>query len=172
MGVFLVQRLAGQVQGCLHIAVDLAVCLVHFPHNLRLHPVQGLPRKTLIHHHRSIVKLCRAVGALGVDDFTRILTEPKASLTEQYSALMFTEGVTLDFAEDSVRRIAEIAFQVNENTENIGARRLHTIMERLLDVISYEAPDRNGEHVTIDADYVNEHLDELASDEDLSRYIL
>jgi ATP-dependent HslUV protease ATP-binding subunit HslU len=110
--------------------------------------------------------------ALGVDDFTRILTEPKASLTEQYSALMFTEGVTLDFAEDSVRRIAEIAFQVNENTENIGARRLHTIIERLLDVISFEAPDRNGEHVTINADYVNEHLDELAGDEDLSRYIL
>jgi ATP-dependent HslUV protease ATP-binding subunit HslU len=110
--------------------------------------------------------------ALDADDFTRILTEPKASLTEQYTALMATEGVDLKFGEDAVRRIAEIAWQVNENTENIGARRLHTIMERLLDIISFEAPDRSGEHVTLDADYVNEHLETLASDEDLSRYIL
>jgi ATP-dependent HslUV protease ATP-binding subunit HslU len=110
--------------------------------------------------------------ALDASDFTRILTEPKASLTEQYSALMATEGVTLKFGEDAVHRIAEIAWQVNENTENIGARRLHTIMERLLDIISFEAPDRSGEAVTLDADYVNEHLDALAGDEDLSRYIL
>ena len=110
--------------------------------------------------------------ALDADDFTRILTEPRASLTEQYTALMATEGVDLQFGEDAVHRIAEIAWQVNESTENIGARRLHTIMERLLDIISFEAPDRSGESITLDADYVNEHLDALASDEDLSRYIL
>ena len=110
--------------------------------------------------------------ALDANDFTRILTEPKASLTEQYTALMATEGVTLKFNDDAVKRIAEIDWQVNESTENIGARRLHTIMERLLDIISFEAPDRGGETVELDADYVNEHLDALASDDDLSRYIL
>jgi ATP-dependent HslUV protease ATP-binding subunit HslU len=110
--------------------------------------------------------------ALEVDDFTRILTEPQASLTEQYAALMHTEGVALSFTPDGVRRIAEIAWQVNESTENIGARRLHTVMERLLDVISYEAPDRSGEKFEIDAGYVDAHLDELAGNEDLSRYIL
>jgi len=110
--------------------------------------------------------------ALTVDDFTRILTEPQASLTEQYTALMATEGVDLKFTEDGVRRIAEIAWQVNESTENIGARRLHTVLERLLDVISYEAPDRSGESFEIDASYVDEHLKELAGNEDLSRYIL
>jgi ATP-dependent HslUV protease ATP-binding subunit HslU len=110
--------------------------------------------------------------ALEVEDFTRILTEPQASLTEQYAALMNTEGVTLNFTGDGVRRIAEIAWQVNESTENIGARRLHTVMERLLDVISYEAPDRSGEAFEIDAIYVDAHLDELAGNEDLSRYIL
>jgi ATP-dependent HslUV protease ATP-binding subunit HslU len=110
--------------------------------------------------------------ALDADDFTRILTEPKASLTEQYSALMATEGVTLEFGDDAVKRIAEIAWQVNEATENIGARRLHTVMERLLDIISFEAPDRDGETIRLDAGYVNEHLDALASDDDLSRYIL
>ena len=110
--------------------------------------------------------------ALDANDFVRILTEPKASLTEQYSALMATEGVELKFGEDSVQRIAEIAWQVNESTENIGARRLHTILERLLDIISYEAPDRSGETITLDAAYVDKHLDALASNEDLSRYIL
>ena len=110
--------------------------------------------------------------ALSVDDFTRILTEPQASLTEQYTALMATEGVSLAFTEDGVRRIAEIAWKVNESTENIGARRLHTVIERLLDVISYEAPDRSGESFEIDAAYVDEHLEELAGNEDLSRYIL
>jgi len=110
--------------------------------------------------------------ALDADDFIRILTEPKASLTEQYSALMATEGVDLKFGDDAVKRIAEIAWQVNESTENIGARRLHTVMERLLDIISFEAPDRSGESITLDAAYVNEHLDALAGDEDLSRYIL
>jgi len=110
--------------------------------------------------------------ALEVEDFTRILTEPQASLTEQYSALMLTEGVKLGFSEDGVRRIAEISWKVNESTENIGARRLHTVLERLLDTISFEAPDRSGDSFVIDGDYVNEHLDELAGNEDLSRYIL
>ena len=110
--------------------------------------------------------------ALNVDDFKRILTEPQASLQEQYRALMGTEGVDLGFTEDAIQRIAEIAWQVNETTENIGARRLHTVMEKLLDVISYEAPDRSGETIRLDAAYVNEHLDNLAGDEDLSRYIL
>ena len=110
--------------------------------------------------------------ALDAKDFIRILTEPKASLTEQYTALMATEGVDLKFGADAVQRIAEIAAQVNESTENIGARRLHTVMERLLDIISFEAPDRSGESITLDAAYVNEHLDALAADEDLSRYIL
>ena len=110
--------------------------------------------------------------ALKAADFARILTEPQASLTEQYTALMATEGLKLEFSDDAVQRIAEIAFQVNESTENIGARRLHTIMERLLDVISFEAPDRSGDAITVDAAYVDEHLDELAGNEDLSRYIL
>jgi ATP-dependent HslUV protease ATP-binding subunit HslU len=110
--------------------------------------------------------------ALEVDDFTRILTEPQASLTEQYAALMGTEGVSLSFTPDGVRRIAEISWRVNESTENIGARRLHTVMERLLDVISYEAPDRSGEKFEIDAAYVDAHLEALAGNEDLSRYIL
>jgi ATP-dependent HslUV protease ATP-binding subunit HslU len=110
--------------------------------------------------------------ALLAEDFKRILTEPQASLTQQYSALMATEGVKLEFNDESVQRIAEIAFQVNESTENIGARRLHTVMERLLDTISFEAPDRSGESVVLDAEYVNDHLDQLAGNEDLSRYIL
>jgi len=110
--------------------------------------------------------------ALDADDFTRILTEPQASLTQQYRALMATEGFKLEFSDTAVRRMAEIAFQVNENTENIGARRLHTIMERLLDVISFEAPDRSGDSIVLDDHYVNQHLEELAGNEDLSRYIL
>jgi ATP-dependent HslUV protease ATP-binding subunit HslU len=110
--------------------------------------------------------------ALEVEDFTRILTEPQASLTEQYSALMLTEGVSLAFSEDGVRRIAEISWKVNESTENIGARRLHTVLERLLDTISFEAPDRSGDSFLINGAYVNEHLDALAGNEDLSRYIL
>jgi len=110
--------------------------------------------------------------ALDANDFSRILTEPRASLTQQYSALMATEGFDLKFGEDAVRRIAEIAALVNETTENIGARRLHTILERLLDSISFEAPDRNGESIVLDAAYVDQHLDALAADEDLSRFIL
>jgi ATP-dependent HslUV protease ATP-binding subunit HslU len=110
--------------------------------------------------------------ALKVEDFARILTEPQASLTEQYAALMNTEGVKINFTENGVQRIAEIAFQVNESTENIGARRLHTVVERLLELISFEAPDRSGESLEIDTAYVNEHLEALAGNEDLSRYIL
>ncbi|AHK77923.1 ATP-dependent protease ATP-binding subunit HslU [Ectothiorhodospira haloalkaliphila] len=109
--------------------------------------------------------------ALTAADFVRILTEPKASLTEQYAALMATEGVTVEFTEDGVHRLAEIAFQVNERTENIGARRLHTVMERVVEVISYEAPDCSSP-IRIDAEYVNQRLDDLVQDEDLSRYIL
>ncbi len=112
------------------------------------------------------------LDALTADDFLRILTEPDASLTEQYRALLATEGVTLEFTKDGLKRIAEIAWQVNERTENIGARRLHTVMERLLEGISYVAPDKSGEHVMIDAAYVDRELSKLAQDEDLSRYIL
>ncbi len=111
-------------------------------------------------------------NALNVDDFRRILTEPDASLTEQYSALMKTEGVTLEFTESGVKEIAEVAFSVNERSENIGARRLHTVMERLLEDISYNAPDKVGSDINIDAAYVNDRLGELVEDEDLSRYIL
>ena len=107
--------------------------------------------------------------ALSADDFVRILTEPDASLTEQYTALMNTEGVSLNFAEDGVRKIAQVAHDVNESTENIGARRLHTVMERLLENISYSAPDENGKSFTVDASYVEENIGELVKDEDLSR---
>jgi len=110
--------------------------------------------------------------SLSTDDFVRILTEPDASLTLQYSALLRTEEVELEFTESGVRRIAEVAYQVNENTENIGARRLHTVMERLLETVSFAASDKSGLHVTIDADYVDQNLAELSKDEDLSRYIL
>ncbi|MFP4209298.1 MAG: ATP-dependent protease ATPase subunit HslU [Wenzhouxiangella sp.] len=110
--------------------------------------------------------------ALSVDDFKRILTEPDASLTEQYRALLATEGVELRFADEAITRLAEIAFAVNESTENIGARRLHTVLERLLEEISFSAPDRSGETLEIDAAGVDESLADLAGNEDLSRYIL
>ena len=112
------------------------------------------------------------LNALGVEDFIRILTEPDASLTEQYAALMNTEGVELQFTGDGINRIAEIAWQVNESTENIGARRLHTVMERLLETLSYEAAEKTGEKVVIDSAYVDGHLEALVRDEDLTRYIL
>lgn len=112
------------------------------------------------------------LNALSADDFVRILTEPDASLTEQYTALMSTEGVTLKFSNDGVARIAQIAWEVNERTENIGARRLHTMLERLLESLSYDAADKSGNTVEIDATYVNENLSDLADNEDLSRYIL
>ena len=112
------------------------------------------------------------LSALSKDDFVRILTEPKAALTRQYEALLQTEGVALRFTGDAVDRLAEIAAQVNERQENIGARRLHTVLERLLDTLSYEAPDRDGQQVEIDRAYVDAHLGELVQDPDLSRYIL
>ena len=112
------------------------------------------------------------LGALSKDDFVRILTEPKAALTLQYVELMKTEGVALTFAPEAIERLADIAAQVNERQENIGARRLHTVLERLLDTLSFEAPDRDGQQVTIDRAYVDAHLGELVQDPDLSRYIL
>ncbi|NND60123.1 MAG: ATP-dependent protease ATPase subunit HslU [Gammaproteobacteria bacterium] len=112
------------------------------------------------------------LNALTTEDFVRILTEPDASLTEQYTALMGTEGFGLQFAEDGIRRLAEVAFRVNERTENIGARRLHTVLERLLESVSYESADRDGQSLIVDAAYVDQHLGELVQDEDLSRYIL
>ena len=112
------------------------------------------------------------LNALDVKDFSRILVEPDASLTEQYVALMKTENLILEFENSAIERIAEVAFTVNESTENIGARRLHTILERLLESISYEASDKDGEALKIDGRYVDEQLGELAINEDLSRYIL
>jgi ATP-dependent HslUV protease ATP-binding subunit HslU len=109
---------------------------------------------------------------LVVQDFVRILTEPDASLCRQYSALLATEGVELEFEASGVQRLAEVAFEVNERTENIGARRLHTVMERLLEGVSFDAADRGGTRVVVDRDYVETHLGELARDQDLSRYIL
>lgn len=110
--------------------------------------------------------------ALTADDFVRILKEPHASLTKQYEYLLATEGVKITFTDDAIKRIAEDAFAVNEKTENIGARRLHTLMEKLLDTISFEAPDNPGTSITIDAKYVDDHLSDIVQDEDLSRYIL
>jgi ATP-dependent HslUV protease ATP-binding subunit HslU len=110
--------------------------------------------------------------ALGVQEFVRILTEPDASLTEQYCALMGTEGMQLSFSSDGIERIATVAWEINERTENIGARRLHTVMERLLERASFDASDRAGESVSVDAAYVNSQLSDLVQDEDLSRYIL
>ena len=112
------------------------------------------------------------LGSLSVDDFEAILTSTQASLVKQYQALLATEGVTLEITADGVRRLAEIAFEVNERTENIGARRLATVMERLLDEVSFDAPNRGGQTVTLDAVAVDERLADLARDEDLSRYIL
>jgi len=112
------------------------------------------------------------LDALGTDEFVRILTEPDASLTEQYAALLKTEGVALEFSEDGIRRIAELACDVNDRTENIGARRLHTMLERLLETVSFEAADREGATVLVTADYVEKHLEDLVGDEDLTRYIL
>ncbi len=112
------------------------------------------------------------LNALKVEDFVSILVEPKASLTEQYVELMATEGVTLEFAKEGIQSIAQTAYDVNERTENIGARRLHTIMERLLETLSFEAPDKSGQKIVIDKQYVDDNVSELSKDEDLSRYIL
>jgi ATP-dependent HslUV protease ATP-binding subunit HslU len=112
------------------------------------------------------------LAALTTEDFVRILTEPFASLTEQYVALLKTEGVDVEFTEDGIKRIAEAAWRVNERTENIGARRLHTVMERLMEEISYDASEKHGTKLSVDADYVNQHLELLVDNEDLSRFIL
>jgi ATP-dependent HslUV protease ATP-binding subunit HslU len=112
------------------------------------------------------------LAALTTDDFVRILTEPSYSLTQQYAALLATENVKVDFTPEGVRRLAEVAWQVNERTENIGARRLHTVMERLMEDAAYDAPDKSGSALVIDAAYVDRKLAKLAGDEDLSRYIL
>ena len=110
--------------------------------------------------------------SLTMDDFIRILTEPKSSLVKQYTALLETEGVKLEFTVEALDEIAHFAFRVNESTENIGARRLHTIMERVLDELSFDAPEKKGHHVIIDADYVRKMLTDIVKDQDLSRYIL
>ena len=118
---------------------------------------------------------CRSASscsALTRDDFRRILTEPEAWLIKQYVALMATEGVTLDFTDDAIDAIADVAVAVNCSVENIGARRLQTVMERVLDEMSFTAPDRAGETVKIDAAYVQEHIGDLAKNADLSRFIL
>lgn len=112
------------------------------------------------------------LDALKSEDFLRILTEPNFALTEQYRALLATEQVEIVFTDDGLRRIAEMAWQVNERTENIGARRLHTVMERLMEDIAFEAPERTEQTLRIDAAYVDERLGKLAGDDDLSRYIL
>jgi len=114
------------------------------------------------------------LSALSPEDFERILTEPNASLTEQYQALLATEELTIEFSKDGIARIAEIAWQVNEKTENIGARRLHTVVEKLLENISYDAAElsKKKETILIDKKFVDENLEELAMNEDLSRYIL
>jgi ATP-dependent HslUV protease ATP-binding subunit HslU len=112
------------------------------------------------------------LAALGVDEFVRILTEPSASLTEQYRSLLATERLDVRFEPSGVRRLAEVAFQVNDRSENIGARRLHTVLERLLETVSFEAADRGGQSVVVDAAYVDANLGALVQDEDLSRYIL
>jgi len=110
--------------------------------------------------------------SLTMEDFIRILTEPKSSLVKQYTALLETEGVKLEFTRESLEEVARFAFRVNEGTENIGARRLHTIMERVLDEISFEAPEKKGQQITVDGDYVRKMLTDIVKDQDLSRYIL
>ncbi|MGW8229144.1 MAG: AAA family ATPase, partial [Gammaproteobacteria bacterium] len=112
------------------------------------------------------------LDALSTHDFVRILTEPDASLTKQYTALLETEDVKLEFTPEGIQRLAEVAYQVNETTENIGARRLHTVLERLLEDVSFEAADCGGAKITITREFVEENLAGLAQDEDLSRYIL
>ncbi len=112
------------------------------------------------------------LDSLTQHDFKRILTEPRNALIKQYTALLNTEGVALEFTEDAIEEIAKVAAEVNETMENIGARRLHTVMERLLDELSFEAPDVDAKSVTIDAEYVKKRLESIVKDEDLSHYIL
>ena len=130
---------------------------------------------TLFVEPMSVVEANNELRVLQVkeqNEIERILTEPNASITVQYKALMATEGVNIEFTDSGIKRIAEAAWQVNESTENIGARRLHTVLERLMEEISYDASDLSGQNITIDADYVSKHLDALVADEDLSRFIL
>jgi ATP-dependent HslUV protease ATP-binding subunit HslU len=133
---------------------------------------QGAKPSDLIAELQGRLPIRVELAPLSVEDFVRILTEPSASLTEQYAALMGTEGLSLTFGKTGVRRIAEVAWQVNERTENIGARRLYTVMERLLEVVSFDATDKAGETVNVDAAYVQAHLGKLVDDDDLTRYIL
>jgi ATP-dependent HslUV protease ATP-binding subunit HslU len=133
---------------------------------------QGAKPSDLIPEFQGRFPIRVELGPLTKDDFVRILTEPKNALVKQHIALMATEGVTLEFAEDAVAEIARVAADVNERTENIGARRLHTVLERLLDQISFDAPEMHGRTVSIDAAYVRERLEEILKDQDLSRYIL
>ena len=112
------------------------------------------------------------LSALTPEDFEKILTEPNASLTEQYQALLATEGLEITFTKSGIKKLAELAWQVNDRTENIGARRLHTVLERLLENASYEASDMDGKSIEIDEAYVDQHLQELVTNEDLSRFIL
>ncbi|RMG56874.1 MAG: AAA family ATPase, partial [Gammaproteobacteria bacterium] len=112
------------------------------------------------------------LNALGEEEFRRILVEPESSLTRQYAALLQAEGVRLEFADDGIGEIARVAVQVNDKTENIGARRLHTLLERVLDQISFEASERSGDTIVVDAEYVRQQLGKVCEDEDLSRYIL
>ena len=133
---------------------------------------QGAKPSDLIPELQGRLPIRVELSSLNTDDFERILTEPHASLTEQYKALLATENVTIDFTKAGIRRLAEAAWRVNERTENIGARRLHTIMERLLDELSFEASDKSGESIVIDEHYVDRYLEDLIEDEDLSRYIL
>src|SRR5438046_2237733 len=132
----------------------------------------GMVRTDLIPELQGRFPIRVELQSLTMDDFIRILTEPKSSLVKQYTALLEIEGVKLEFTHESLEEVARFAFRVNEGTENIGARRLHTIMERVLDEISFEAPEKKGQHITVDAQYVGKMLADIVKDQDLSRYIL
>ena len=132
----------------------------------------SVPQAALLPELQGRLPIRVELQALGRDDLRRILTEPEASLIKQYKALLKTEDVTLDFADDAIDAIAELAAEINGAVENIGARRLHTVMEKLLEALSFTAPDRTGQQVVIDAQYVNTHIGRLAADNDLSKYIL
>ena len=135
-------------------------------------PKTGQPDFATIRIKYVPAALCVELKSLTVADFVRILKEPKNALSKQYTALLETEGIKLTLTDDALEEVAKYAAQVNENSENIGARRLHTIMERVLDELSFEAPEKKGEHVTITAEYVRKMLTDIVKDQDLSRYIL
>ena len=146
--------------------------LIAGPHGPLTQKVTDNPHVDLIPELQGRFPIRVELAALTADDFERILTEPNASLTEQYQALMATEGLNLSFNQPGIRCIAESAWQVNEQAENIGARRLQTVMEKMLERISFEATERGGETIHIDEAYAKEHLIEFVKDEDLSHYIL